>query len=279
MTITAPNSLPAGVVGTAYDVALSVTNGTAPHRWELAAGSLPEGLTLDRTAGVIKGQPTRAGTAQFTVQVTGQDQAQSQTAEFLIMISGTPEKSRFGGITRMTTWLAVIALAAPVLGYASIVGYVFATPGARWAHLAAGTLTALAAFLAGSLIGFILATPRVVSSGQLKGAGVSLGSNLAEVSDWLTKLLLGAGLVDLTHLGGPIASLIDRVAIGLQNPAAGGGAGLDAKVMAGLIILGYTVLGLLESYVVTSVWYPKKLAALADAVEQLPTDARHSHTQ
>lgn len=49
--------------------------------------------------------------------------------------------------------------------------------------------------------------------------------------------------------------------------------------MGGLIILGYTVLGLLESYVVTSVWYPKKLAALADAVEHLPTDARHSHTQ
>jgi len=179
----------------------------------------------------------------------------------------------------MTTWLAVVALAAPVFGYASIVGYIFASPGARWAHLAIGTLIALAAFLAGGLIGFILATPRVVSSGQLKGAGVSLGSNLAEVSDWLTKLLLGAGLVDLTHLGGPIASLIDRVAVGLQNPAAAGQATLDAKVMAGLIILGYTVLGLLEAYVVTSVWYPKKLAALADAIDHLPTDGHHSHTQ
>lgn len=55
---------------------------------------------------------------------------------------------------------------------------------------------------------------------------------------------LGGGTYALlTHLGGPIASLIDRVAAGLQNPAAAGQATLDAKVMAGLIILGYTVLG------------------------------------
>jgi hypothetical protein len=40
------------------------------------------------------------------------------------------------------------------------------------------------------------------------------------VSDWLTKLLLGAGLVQLTRLGAPISQLIDSVAAGLA-PAAG----------------------------------------------------------
>lgn len=39
-------------------------------------------------------------------------------------------------------------------------------------------------------------------------------TNLAEVSDWLTKVLLGAGLVQLTQLSEPAVSLINSVAAG-----------------------------------------------------------------
>jgi hypothetical protein len=42
-------------------------------------------------------------------------------------------------------------------------------------------------------------------------------TNLAEISDWLTKLLLGAGLVSLTKLGKPLSELIDNVARGLDE--------------------------------------------------------------
>ncbi len=186
-----------------------------------------------------------------------------------ITVSGKRRWQLPGFITHKSSWLALYALILPVLGYVPVAIFTLASPGSRWSHLAVGTLTCLTAFIIGCFVGFLFATPRVVSAGQLKAAGVTLGSNLAEVSDWLTKLLLGAALVQLTHLGAPIGSLIDHVALGLQNPSATGGPTSSAKVMAGLIIFGYAFLGLLEGYVVTSVWYPQKLISLAGAVNQL----------
>jgi hypothetical protein len=140
--------------------------------------------------------------------------------------------------------------------------------------------TAIAAFLSGCLIGFLFGIPRVVSSGQLrhdtgqfrrdKGSGLPApssnlytpSSNLAEVSDWLTKLLLGAGLVQLTRLGAPISQLIDSVAAGLAPAAAAGSANSAAKVMAGAILFGYVAIGMLDAYVVTTVWYQNKLTSI-----------------
>jgi hypothetical protein len=64
--------------------------------------------------------------------------------------------------------------------------------------------------------------------------------------------LLGAGLVTLTHLGRPIGALIDNVAHGLATrPSSLPG----AQVMAGAILFGYTAIGLLDGYVITTTRY------------------------
>lgn len=267
MNITGLNTLPVGRVGDSYRADLSVTGGIEPYVW--TSPDIPAWLTLDRDQGTITGTPNQAGTSNFTVQVVDH-QNETCTAHSFITVNGKERWQLPAFITHMGNWLALYALALPFLGYLPIVAFTLASPGSRWTHLAVGSLTSLTAFIIGCFVGFLFATPRVVSSGQLKAAGVSLGSNLAEVSDWLTKLLLGAGLVQLTHLGAPIGSLIDHVAIGLQNPSVTGGPTPSAEVMAGLIIFGYAVLGLLEGYVVTSVWYPKKLIDLAGAINKLP---------
>ncbi len=72
------------------------------------------------------------------------------------------------------------------------------------------------------------------------------------VRDWLTKLLLGAGLAQLAHLGAPAGSLIDDVARGL---AASSKRTEAAKVVAGAILFGYTAMGLLNGYLMTTTWY------------------------
>ncbi|TAK33725.1 MAG: hypothetical protein EPO21_12010 [Chloroflexota bacterium] len=63
-------SLPNGQVGRAYRQTLAATGGTTPYTWSLSDGELPDGLTLNASAGVISGTPTTAGTSNFTVMVT-----------------------------------------------------------------------------------------------------------------------------------------------------------------------------------------------------------------
>lgn len=67
-TITS-TSLPDGTVGVAYSQTVQATGGTGARTWSLASGSLPANLTLS-SAGVIAGNPTTPGTANFTVTVT-----------------------------------------------------------------------------------------------------------------------------------------------------------------------------------------------------------------
>jgi FtsP/CotA-like multicopper oxidase with cupredoxin domain len=65
----ATTSLPNSDIGAAYSQTLSVTGGTIPFTWSISAGSLPTGLTLGATTGIISGTPTTAGTYSFTVRV------------------------------------------------------------------------------------------------------------------------------------------------------------------------------------------------------------------
>jgi hypothetical protein len=267
-------------------IMLRASGGAGPYKWKKVS-VFPDWLDLsDQGAITIHKDANQAGikTAQVTVSVTDSAatphtvecgfSATVRRASFWrqparrIKTSGLDIKFRpnrqlsFGRVTQLTFWLGILALAGPVLGVIPVFVYAFTTPGTAGTYLGVGLLTALAAFLAGCLTGFLFGIPRVVSSGQARlgaSSDYTPSSNLAEVSDWLTKLLLGAGLVQLTHLGTPISHLIDHVAAGLHATPAYSG---PATVMAGAIIFGYVTIGLLDGYVVTTIWYQKKLTSL-----------------
>ncbi|UDM48834.1 putative Ig domain-containing protein [Cupriavidus sp. MP-37] len=65
-----PASLQAPVAGVAYSQALTAGGGTAPYSFSVAAGSLPAGLSLNPSTGVLSGTPSTAGSHTFTVRVT-----------------------------------------------------------------------------------------------------------------------------------------------------------------------------------------------------------------
>ena len=75
---------PSGVVGTPYSVTLTAAGGTTPYTWSISAGSLPAGLTLNTSTGVVSGTPTAAGTASFTAKVTD---AKGKNATFATSIT------------------------------------------------------------------------------------------------------------------------------------------------------------------------------------------------
>jgi hypothetical protein len=59
---------PSGIVGTPYSAGLQASGGTQPYTWSIVAGSLPAGLTLSPSTGIISGVPTTQGTSPFTAQ-------------------------------------------------------------------------------------------------------------------------------------------------------------------------------------------------------------------
>jgi len=69
LTIATP-TFASGLVGTSYSTILAASGGTAPYKWSISSGSLPAGLTLAASTGVIAGTPTAAGTFNFGITAT-----------------------------------------------------------------------------------------------------------------------------------------------------------------------------------------------------------------
>jgi hypothetical protein len=69
-------SLSNGVVGAAYSQTLNASGGTPPYGiWTVSAGTLPPGLTLNASTGVVSGTPTTAVGSPFGFSVTVKDSA------------------------------------------------------------------------------------------------------------------------------------------------------------------------------------------------------------
>lgn len=62
--------LPNARQGIAYSTALTGNGGLAPYRWDIAAGTLPDGLSLNRNTGQITGTPAKAGSYGIALRVT-----------------------------------------------------------------------------------------------------------------------------------------------------------------------------------------------------------------
>ncbi|MBX3394580.1 MAG: putative Ig domain-containing protein [Phycisphaerae bacterium] len=90
--ITTDATLMPGRINTPYQTNISVTDGLPPYRFEITDGVLPPGLSLpaNLASGVISGVPTQAGTFQFTLTVTDDDDpASSNSREFTLVITAT----------------------------------------------------------------------------------------------------------------------------------------------------------------------------------------------
>lgn len=82
-----PASLPAGTINAAYSQTINVGGGTAPYSYAVTSGTLPAGLTLGASTGVISGTPTTDGTSSFTVTVTD-SAANTGSHDYSVVISG-----------------------------------------------------------------------------------------------------------------------------------------------------------------------------------------------
>jgi len=84
-----PASAPSGTVGFAYNLALNAAGGQAPYSWSVISGTIPAGLTLDASSGVLSGVPTATGTSNFTVQAMDSSMpARTGSMPFTLAVNG-----------------------------------------------------------------------------------------------------------------------------------------------------------------------------------------------
>ncbi|KJS55535.1 hypothetical protein [Streptomyces rubellomurinus] len=166
---------------------------------------------------------------------------------------------RQGGAAALRTakWAA-----AGVLAGTGLLGLVLFALGREraWQALGGGLVVAGASAVLGGALGFLFGVPRV--RGGSGGSGEPQGSyapntNLEQVSDWLTKVLLGVGLTQLGSLGERLHQLGTALA-----PVLGGD---DAAVPFGAaLVLYFLVLGFLAGWLVTRLALPRVLTSADD---------------
>jgi len=82
-------SLPDGIKDKYYSYPISSADGTPPYTWEIISGALPTGLTLSND-GKISGIPNKAGTFNFTIQLTDSHHNTATQSFSLVIQPGQP---------------------------------------------------------------------------------------------------------------------------------------------------------------------------------------------
>ena len=126
------SSMPAGTNGTSYSSALQASGGTSPYAWSITGGSLPAGLGLSSTTGLISGTPTTNGTSSFTVTVSdGGSPAQTKSVPLSIVIAAPTASALTINVT--------LAAGTVNAGYSSAMTATGGTPAYTWS-ISAGSL-------------------------------------------------------------------------------------------------------------------------------------------
>ena len=132
-----------------------------------------------------------------------------------VAMTETREDARISSLTILGA--IVGALAAGVLA-ATVVAV--APQDGQWSDAAQWTLYMLAAGWIAALLGFVFAVPRVRTGfSPADTERYESNSNLEQISDWLTKLLVGAGLVQLGAAPEGLRALGDYLGSGLSVPS------------------------------------------------------------
>jgi hypothetical protein len=125
-----------------------------------------------------------------------------------------------------------------------------------WSVLAVGVVLAGAALAGGILLGFLFGLPKTLDRPTSK-ALLATNTNLDQISDWLTKILVGIGLVQLGKISHGVSQIGSSVAPGL-------GAGASAKPFAVGLFVYSAVDGFLVGYIWTRIDLSKRFRLAAE---------------
>jgi Sec-independent protein secretion pathway component TatC len=116
-------------------------------------------------------------------------------------------------------WMYAMPIVAILWIVADFVYAIQLPSGVKWAAFVTATLIGSCRFLIGGLIGFLFGIPRAVASSTppTSDSQYQANTNLEQVSDWLTKIIVGVGLVQI----GRVIPGLTRLAQSMKVPLGG----------------------------------------------------------
>jgi hypothetical protein len=158
---------------------------------------------------------------------------------------GTKGKSRLKSLLDSTAeffksgWMYAIPTVA-VFWMIVILIYAIQLPsGVRWGAFATAILIGSSSFLVGGLVGFLFGIPRTVQSATPSASGTHYqgNTNLEQVSDWVTKIIVGVTLVQIGRVIPALARLGEAMKAPLGGQASSAAFGVALTIAD--VLLGF----------------------------------------
>jgi len=157
--------------------------------------------------------------------------------------------------------IGIVGILIPAAAYALQRHYVDSLITIGTGAFLTGAATAI-----GSLIGFLFGVPRASQrarrgpEGNTKGDALYLpNTNLEEISDWLTKIIVGVGLVEIREVVGWFGQIGAVVGPAIWNGPAG-------PVVATAILVSDLLMGFFQGFLVAYLYLPKAFASATNVV-------------
>ncbi len=163
--------------------------------------------------------------------------------------TGSPRQSDARRRTEtFTNWFTIGGLVALMVIQFSVIGiYCAFLPSGSESAFAAASMVSVASYLFGALIGILFGIPRALTNETSNNAPSRRlfveNTNLEQVSDWLTKIIVGVSLVELGNIVAGIKDLARTVAPIFGSPTA------QNEVMAGAMIIYSAIFGFIAGYI------------------------------
>ena len=131
-----------------------------------------------------------------------------------------------------TLWLGVIT------GFSGIIGYTLNLQEKGWKILFLFILLAAASYISGFFLGFLFGIPKRNTD---KESAYNLSTNLVDISDWLTKIIIGLGLIEIKRIPGYLLSIGDYIQKAIHGED-------SIKIFASCSIVYFSIFGLYYGY-------------------------------
>jgi hypothetical protein len=126
-----------------------------------------------------------------------------------------------------------------IIGAVGLIGYPVTLSGIGVRIIFIGLLLSIATFVSGFFIGTLFGMPKRNNEGD---GDYSLNNSLVEISDWLTKIIVGLGLVNLKEIPVYLMSIGDFVS------SSSGLKGVSIEIFTVTLVIYFGILGLYSGY-------------------------------